>query len=285
MNFVRISSEELPQRSKIISSELNPGPNSHVVPISSTLCAGPSTIGQPLKKEEVGRFSSAVDQLGFYPFSSEFCPGSVGANAVAGKEKEADMSDDVAKLKAELDALNLQCQLARDHEIRYALQRSRLEVERTKLLVKLMDAHRGPPEATHETAPPSTPYAIRYSPTPLDAAGLNGAAAVVASFTDVKAVVARRGRSGTAPGKAARPADSACHGAGRPRRRRRIRPWPRPDAARGRRLIKKRWWPDAEQRALRGFSGWVCRMAKEGRLAKDSGGRYTVAKSMAHASS
>jgi hypothetical protein len=54
------------------------------------------------------------------------------------------MSDEVAKLEADLEALNLQCQLARDHEIRYALQRTRLETQRVQLLVKLMDA-RAPP--------------------------------------------------------------------------------------------------------------------------------------------
>jgi hypothetical protein len=49
------------------------------------------------------------------------------------------MSDETAKLKAELEALNLQCQLARDHEIRHALQRTRLETSRMQLLVRLIE--------------------------------------------------------------------------------------------------------------------------------------------------
>ena len=46
--------------------------------------------------------------------------------------------DEVAQLKAELAELNTKCQLARDNEVRYALQRSRLEAERAQLLVKLV---------------------------------------------------------------------------------------------------------------------------------------------------
>jgi hypothetical protein len=47
------------------------------------------------------------------------------------------MSDEITRLKAELVELNTKCQLARDNEVRFALQRSRLEAERTQLLVKL----------------------------------------------------------------------------------------------------------------------------------------------------
>jgi len=50
------------------------------------------------------------------------------------------MDDEAAKLKAELAELNAKCQLARDNEVRYALQRSRLETERAQLLVKLVEA-------------------------------------------------------------------------------------------------------------------------------------------------
>jgi hypothetical protein len=50
------------------------------------------------------------------------------------------MSAEIAKLKAELEALNLQCQLARDHEIRHALQRTRLETARMQLILKIVDA-------------------------------------------------------------------------------------------------------------------------------------------------
>ena len=50
------------------------------------------------------------------------------------------MVDEIARLKAELAELNTKCQLARDNEVRYALQRSRLEAERAHLLVKLVEA-------------------------------------------------------------------------------------------------------------------------------------------------
>jgi hypothetical protein len=75
------------------------------------------------------------------------------------------MSGEIAKLKAELEALNLQCQLARDHEVRYALQRSRLEAERVKLLIRLYDASPTvAPNAAEAVAPtvaaPATPESI-----------------------------------------------------------------------------------------------------------------------------
>jgi hypothetical protein len=65
------------------------------------------------------------------------------------------MSDEVAKLKAELEASNLKCQLARDNEVRYALQRSRLEAERINLLISLCDAVQAvaPNAAAVATAP------------------------------------------------------------------------------------------------------------------------------------
>jgi hypothetical protein len=72
------------------------------------------------------------------------------------------MSDEIAKLKAELEALNLQCQLARDHEIRYALQRTRLEAERIQLMLKIVDAVASPPEAVPPSHP--LPAAMRKSP-------------------------------------------------------------------------------------------------------------------------
>ena len=72
------------------------------------------------------------------------------------------MSDEIAKLKAELDALNLQCQLARDHEIRYALQRTRLETARMQLMLKIVDGVASPPKAV-STSPPR-PVAVHESP-------------------------------------------------------------------------------------------------------------------------
>jgi hypothetical protein len=62
--------------------------------------------------------------------------------------------DDVAKLKAELAELNLRCQQARDNEVRYGLQRSRLEAERAQLLARMI-------EATQQPAL-SAPYAVTW---------------------------------------------------------------------------------------------------------------------------
>ena len=49
-------------------------------------------------------------------------------------------TNEVAGLKAGLSELNMKCQLARDNEVRFALQRGRLEAERAMLLVKLIEA-------------------------------------------------------------------------------------------------------------------------------------------------
>jgi hypothetical protein len=76
------------------------------------------------------------------------------------------MSDEITRLKAELVELNTKCQLARDNEVRFALQRSRLEAERTQLLVKLVEAVA--PTAT-PTAAPAAPYRVvmqMQTPTP-----------------------------------------------------------------------------------------------------------------------
>lgn len=62
--------------------------------------------------------------------------------------------DAIVTLKAELDGLNLKCQSARDNEVRYALQRSRLEAERAQLLVKMMDA------MVQQASVPSMPYRV-----------------------------------------------------------------------------------------------------------------------------
>lgn len=59
------------------------------------------------------------------------------------------------KLKAELAELNQKCQLARDNEVRYALQRGRLEAERAQLLIRIMEAmaHSPMPQQINPTAP------------------------------------------------------------------------------------------------------------------------------------
>ena len=65
------------------------------------------------------------------------------------------MVDEIARLKAGLAELNTKCQLARDNEVRYALQRSRLEAERAQLLVKLVEA-----TATVPAAALAAPYRV-----------------------------------------------------------------------------------------------------------------------------
>jgi hypothetical protein len=69
------------------------------------------------------------------------------------------MSDGMTALKVELERLNQACQLARDNEVRYALQRGRLEAERAQLLVKLMDAMAAP-AASPVPGPAPTPYRV-----------------------------------------------------------------------------------------------------------------------------
>ena len=55
-------------------------------------------------------------------------------------------------LKADLNELNMKCQLARDSEVRFALQRGRLEAERASLLVKIIEA-----VGARQSAPPPLP--------------------------------------------------------------------------------------------------------------------------------
>jgi hypothetical protein len=50
------------------------------------------------------------------------------------------MANEIAQFKAALTDLNMKCQLARDNEVRFALQRGRLEAERTQLLVAMVEA-------------------------------------------------------------------------------------------------------------------------------------------------
>jgi hypothetical protein len=187
------------------------------------------------------------------------------------------MVDEIARLKAALVELNTQCQLARDNEVRYALQRGRLEAERAQLLVKLMDVRAAlAPTPVLEAASP--PYRIIvHEPTtasPFDAAGVNGAPAIVTTFTDVASVAAAGAerRKGKPPGLPpmttmvlAALNDAAQHGHGLT---------PREVGT----VIQQKWWPTAKQPAFRAISGWVCRMAKEGQLIRDGSGRYTVAK-------
>jgi hypothetical protein len=62
---------------------------------------------------------------------------------------------DISKLRMELDELNIKCQQARDNEVRYGLQRSRLEAERAQLLAQMVVMVQQPSAL-------STPYAITW---------------------------------------------------------------------------------------------------------------------------
>jgi hypothetical protein len=73
------------------------------------------------------------------------------------------MVDEIAQLKTDIEALNLQCQLARDHEIRYALQRNRLEADRIRLLIKLVEAQPTPLTSSMQSA--RSAYSVIMTPT------------------------------------------------------------------------------------------------------------------------
>ena len=72
------------------------------------------------------------------------------------------MTDAIAQLKAELTDLNMKCQLARDNEVRFALQRGRLEAERTNLLVKMIEAL-APTVAAPSAVVPASAYSVTLS--------------------------------------------------------------------------------------------------------------------------
>ena len=78
------------------------------------------------------------------------------------------MSDEITKLKADLAELNAKCLTARDNEIRYALQRSRLEAERSQLLVNLVEAATSTPEPAPVPAP-AAPWRVTVQQGPATA--------------------------------------------------------------------------------------------------------------------
>jgi hypothetical protein len=79
--------------------------------------------------------------------------------------------DDPVKLRSELADLNEKCQQARDLEVRYALQRSRLEAERASLLVRLVETTvmtAAPVVPILASAPVAPPYRVTWqTPTPV----------------------------------------------------------------------------------------------------------------------
>jgi hypothetical protein len=80
--------------------------------------------------------------------------------------------DDPATLRAELAEINQKCLVARDNEVRYALQRSRLESERATLLAKIVEAtDRTTPAMPTKVAPspassPPATYRMVVQPSP-----------------------------------------------------------------------------------------------------------------------
>jgi hypothetical protein len=90
--------------------------------------------------------------------------------------------DESTRLRAELDELNLKCQTARDNEVRYALQRSRLEAERAKLLVRMMETM-----APTSAVAPTAPYRVVVQAAPVSPTApmpVRGSAAVEDTVAD-----------------------------------------------------------------------------------------------------
>jgi hypothetical protein len=164
------------------------------------------------------------------------------------------MSDEAAKLKAELTELNTKCQLARDNEVRFALQRSRLEAERTQLLVKLVEAMAPSVIPTPPAVGPTSPWRVtlqmptsdnvsRPSPNqpayPADARRKHKADGLPSIATMITAVLKET------PG---------------------LRP---PEIAD---FIRKQWWPDLPTPTI---STTVWRMVRSGHLTQQDG-RYAL---------
>jgi hypothetical protein len=78
------------------------------------------------------------------------------------------MATEIAQLKANLTDLNMKCQLARDNEVRFALQRGRLEAERASLLVKMIETLT-PAAMAGPAAAPLDPYRVVMSSCPAGA--------------------------------------------------------------------------------------------------------------------
>ncbi len=159
------------------------------------------------------------------------------------------MSDEIAKLKTELEALNLKCQLARDNELRYALQRSRLEAERTRLLVKIVEAQSAPPAPSVQAAPAAQPaYAVTV--------------AAVSVKPDAVRVVAN-GKPAGLP-SVAQMVTTVLEGDDTPDTG--MRPSEVVD------VVRRTWWPAAK---VKDVNPVLWRLAGKGRL-ENTGGRYRL---------
>jgi hypothetical protein len=159
------------------------------------------------------------------------------------------MPDEIVKLKAELEALSLQCQLARDNEIRFALQRTRLETGRMQLMLKIVDA----------IAPSARPVAeARSAVFPQPVPGPSGAGnSAVAAVPDCEKPLKPEGLPTVAAMVLTVLKDAGPGG---------LRP---PQVTR---VLRTRWWPDIPtERAAQTMYA----MAKAGRLRKH-GLRYRL---------
>lgn len=155
--------------------------------------------------------------------------------------------DEFTRLRAELDELNLKCQTARDNEVRYALQRSRLEAERAKLLVRMMETM-----APTSAVAPTAPYRVVVQAAPVSPTAptpVRGSAAVEDTVADAGRVK---------PAMVEAVLQDAPKG---------LRP------CEIRAAIQKYWWPDAPRTWV---SSVVWHMGQKGRLAKN-GSLYRLA--------
>ncbi len=151
------------------------------------------------------------------------------------------MIDAVAKLQADLSLLDSRIQAERNDEVRHALQRGRLEAERSQLLVKLITACGAPVTAE------ATAYAISYTATadapPEPAERQKRKPEGLPTLADMVLNALRGG-----PSEGTRPRDIAA--------------------------IVRRTWPDVGSTQV---STTVWQLAKKGRLQTDNG-RYRLPK-------
>lgn len=166
------------------------------------------------------------------------------------------MIDEIAQLKAELTDLNMKCQLARDNEVRFALQRGRLEAERTNLLVKMIEAL-APSVATPSAVMPTSAYNVTMSPGLTCPKGREVPAAIPVTLrTPAPSRAAGKRKHNRKPENLPATEElifSVLQGAG----------WQRPSQIT--RAIKDRYWPDVTSRSV---SPLVWRLGRDQRLEK-----------------
>jgi hypothetical protein len=180
------------------------------------------------------------------------------------------MTAEIDRLKAELNDMNVKCQLARDNEVRFALQRGRLEAERTQLLVKMIEAM-APTADPVAALPPSLspgPYRVTMAPsTDRSCPMLRQAAAAVPAtprLPPLRARPARKKRSVKPVGipTTAQMTLTVLQEAGSWLQTKQITE-----------AIRNRWWPQATSRDI-GPGAW--RMAQTGQLERSEQHGYRL---------